>query len=616
MMEQAAGLDRSEYLPQTQDFGESAVDGLGVIVDAIENAEPFVPPPEPPEGSRGERANDPGIVPLGHAEGSYFFISVDGEKREFKARDLVRLNIASLFGGDTSWLCRMFPCYNKKGEPIDDAFHANNAAEWLMRSCSMRGLFNKETPLRGLGVWRHKDEIVAHLGSHVWYRGQKQKSGCVIGGAIYPARTKLEEPDFEHPADSFECRRLRAYMNAWTFIQDFDADLLFGFLGAGLLGGFPAWRVHALVTGERGSGKSTLGEFLMNAFGAQGTSMNDYTEAGLRQTLTNEGRTPHLDEGESSGEEKAHRMAKVIGLLRLMSGGSGARIARGSSGGTAMNSTVTGCVLLTAINPPPLQPQDRSRILIVPIEKHHNSSPVDIKAFLDEARDISPRLRARALMGAKRFVETVALYRDLMVSHGCDSRQADLYATLCAGRSLLIHDEVPSREEAMDYVNALQHRLRLIMLEDSDSSDAQSCLNRLLDASCEAIRDGIKRSIGMLVASGMDPRETPENDKLVPLGLRIIDAKGVDGSKERYLFVANDHLGLKKIFFNTPWADGNWRTSLIRLAGVRPSPKPVSIGRKARGLLIPHELLPAPDTGNLQDFSPIVPDPAPPEVQT
>lgn len=615
-MESAASFISEQNIPQNHCGGESCDPALKAVAGAISRAEAFVPPPEPPKSEKPTRIGDSGIIPLGHLEGSYFFISVNGEKREFKARDLVRLNIASLFGGDTSWLCRMFPCFNKKGEPIDDAFSANGAAEWLMRACSMRGLFNKETPIRGLGVWRYKDDVVAHLGSTVWYRGEKRKSGCVIGGAIYPARTKLEEPDFDNPADAYECKRLRQYMNAWDFPQEFDADLLFGWMGAGVLGGFPSWRVHALVTAERGSGKSTLAEFLMNALGAQGTSMNDYTEAGLRQTLTNEGRTTHLDEGESSGDEKAHRMAKVIGLLRLMSGGTGARIARGSSGGTAMSSTVTGCVLLTAINPPPLQPQDKSRILIVPIQKfRHVRSQEDIQLFLDEAKRLSPRLRARALMGVARFSETVALYRRLLVAHGCDARQADLYATLCGGRSLLIHDAVPSEAEALDFVNNLKHRLSLIMLEDSDTSDAQSCLNRLMDASCEAIRDGIKRSIGMVVASGMDETERPENDKLVPLGIKIIDSKE-EGRLVRYLFVANDHLGLRKIFYNTPWADGNWRTSLIRLKGVRPSPKPVSIGRKARGLLIPSGLLPEPDTGNIiQDFRHEA-DPAPPRGQT
>jgi hypothetical protein len=269
---------------------------------------------------------------------------------------------------------------------------------------------------------------------------------------------------------------------------------------------------------------------------------------------------------------------------------------------------------MTAINPPALQPQDKSRIITIPINKPRSGIlPEDIKSFLSEAREMSPRLRARAIIGFKRFNETFSIYRKLLVEHGCDARQSDLYATLCAGRSLLIEDSIPSHDTALDFVSSLGNRLSLIMLDDSDDTDAKRCLNRLLDASCEAIRDGIKRSIGQLVADAMNPMNSPENDKLVPLGIRMIDVKG-SKPKERMLFVANDHLGLKKIFFNTPWADGNWKPSLSRLPGVKPSPVPISVGRKSRGLLIPAVNLPSFDNEHEVDVS--QEDPAPLVCQT
>ncbi|MDE1901504.1 MAG: hypothetical protein KGI37_07670 [Alphaproteobacteria bacterium] len=575
------------------------------IAKALDDAEVAHPRPLGPEN---EQPCD--ILPLGHAGGRYYFISRDGELREYSARELIRLNIASLFGGNTSWLCDNFPSFSKKGEKIHGAFNGNLSAEWLMRQCHVAGLFDAATPSRRLGVWRSRDDVVAHFGRNIWYRGHKQPAGCIVNGAIYPSCSPVREPDFANPADRYECDRLRQNFNAWNFTQDFDADLLFGFLGAALLGGFPKWRVHGLISGERGSGKTTIGEYVMNAIGAQGTSLNEYTEAGVRQSLTNESRVLHLDEGESGGEEQAHRMAKVIGLLRKMSDGVGARIVRGTSGGTAQNSTVTGCVLLTAINPPPLQPQDRSRILSVGIEKAGRATQDDIRLMCQYAADISPRLRARALIGANRFADTFRLYHACLLAHGCDARQADLFATLCAGRSLLLHDEIPARDIAERFVADLRFRLSLIMIDDSEAGDGQSCLNRLLDAECAAIRDGIKRSIGQLVSDAIGTLDSPENDKLVPLGLRILDVKGTHGM-ERVLFVANDHLGLRRIFHNTPWADGNWRSSLRRLAGVIVSPKPVGVGRKARGVLIPASLLPARDNDREVDLTPHPPDPAP-----
>lgn len=609
-MDRAAGYQTDGSLthnPFNDEFDES---GLVTVAQAIESAEVVPPPPEhPPLPSGQEIMGELEIVPLGHAGGSYFFLSKSGEKIEFKARDLVRLNIASLFGGNTIWLCANFPCYNKRDERIDGAFNANQSAEWLMMACSKKGLFNSQTPVHGLGVWRSGKELVAHFGKMVWIKGEKEKSGRIYKGAIYPALAPTEEPDFDNPADALDCKQLRQYMNAWTFVQPYDADLLFGFMGAGMLGGFPSWRVHAFIEGERGTGKSTLGEYLINIIGAQGITKNDYTKAGIEQTLTDEGRMAFLDEGENDGEDHARRMANVIGLMRLMSSGKGAQLSRGSSGGKARNSTVTGCILMAAINPPKLQPQDRSRILLVPIAKpEHRRAQEDIDHFLSEAARLSPAVRARALLGADRFIETVALYRDQFIKHGCDARQADLFSTLCAGRSLLIHDAVPTEEGALSLVTKLQDRLSLIMLDDSEESDAMSCLNKILGTPCAAIRDGIKRTNGMVIADAFSPNAHPENEKLIPTGLKLL--RGRDGGLA--LFIANRHPGLEALFHNSKWSGGGWRNSLVRLQGVSPHPTPLSLGLKTRGLVVPASLLPQSDEAT--DVYDLPPDPAPPHV--
>ena len=576
------------------------------IRDAIANAEEDLPRPLGPISKK-----PPSIIPLGQVCGVYYFISQAGEQRQFTARELVRLNIASLFGGNTAWLCVNFPVFNKKGNVIDGQFNANNAAEWLMLQCGKRELFNPNTLIRRSGVWRHRDELIAHLGKNIWHQGKLQPAGVMIGGAIYPAINSATSPDFASPSTSHDAKILRASFNAWNFTEPYDADLLLGYTGASMLGAYPVWRVHALVTGERGSGKSALGELIFSALGPQGSSMTDYSEAGIRQSLTNEARALWLDEGESASEEQATRMAKVIALMRQMSGGAGAKIARGSSGGTAISYTVTGSVLITAINPPGLQPQDRSRILTVPLNMHSvDRSSTDIRLMCDEAAQMSARLRARALIGYRRFGAAFEIFRSQLTSHGCDGRQADMFAALLAGRSLLVDDEVPTGGAAMQWVNKLEHRLRLIMFEDRDQSDAQSCLNHLLDAPCEAIRDGIKRTIGQIVAHGMRTVEQPENEKLMPQGLRIVLERG--DKNKRALFVANDHTALKRVFHNTAWESKNWRASLLRLPGVAPSPVPISVGRKSRGVLIPASLLPLYESGD--DYDPSPPDPAPPGV--
>jgi hypothetical protein len=524
------------------------------------------------------------ITPLGMIEGVCYFIGRSGELRKLAHRDFTEACLITLFG-NKDWLCQNFPNKAKKGGKDFSSFNRSEAMNWLIDKCDKRGLYDPSTPLRGAGVWRAEDEPVLHSGDGIWYKNQWLPPGQRIHGPIYTARAALKRPDFKVPMTAIEALEVRKWLNAWTFDDPVDADLLFGFLGAALLGGFPLWRVHVFIIGERGIGKTTLGDLIIALLGEQGLEFNDFTEAGLRQSLLNEARTILLDEGEPGKDgSDAHRMSSVIRLLRKLSGGQGARIARGSSSGVAQNYTVTGSVLLLAINPPPLEPQDRSRILLISLRKSKNPvSKKDIEYFVKEAGRRSAKIRARAILGAHRFAYAVEFYRDILVKRGCDGRQADMFSALLAGRSLLLDDDKPREEPEL--FDALSARLGNIFLEDSESGDGRLCLHHLYDATCDAIRDGRRLTIGQVIAKERKGSSTFDN-VLDSYGLRLMP----DGS----LFVPYKHGQLDRVYGSSPWALGGWRHSLLRLPGAVQSQWPVRVsGVKIRGLFIPRDLLPS-----------------------
>lgn len=536
------------------------------------------------EDSDGDPKDYCPITPLGMIEGVCYFIGRSGELRKLAHRDFTEACLITLFG-NKDWLCQNFPNKTRKKGPDYSSFNRSEAMNWLIDKCDKRGLYDPNTPLRGAGVWRADSEPVLHSGDGIWYRNQWLPPGQKIHGAIYTARAALKRPEFNTPLTTVEAHELRKWFNAWTFDDPIDADLLFGFLGAALLGGYPVWRVHAFIIGERGIGKTSLGDLIIACLGEQGLEFNDFTEAGLRQSLLNEARAIWLDEGEPGKDGSgAQRMAAVIRLLRKLSGGQGARITRGSSSGTAQVYTVTGCVLLTAINPPPLEPQDRSRILQISLRKsEHPHSKKDIEFFIREAARRSMKLRARAILGAVRFSQAVEFYREILVQRGCDGRQADMFSALLAGRSLLLDDDNPRDEPGL--LDVLSVRLGNIFLEDSESGDGRLCLHHLFDATCEAIRDGRRLTIGQTIAKERQSPNTFDN-VLDSYGLRLMP----DGS----LFVPFKHGQLDRVYGATPWALGGWRHSLLRLPGAAPSQWPVRVsGCKIRGLFIPNKLLPS-----------------------
>ncbi len=168
------------------------------VTQIMDEADEVLSPPVGPDGTA------PNILPLGHSQYTFYFLGAAGENLVLTAREMVRNNIVCLFGGNTEWLCRNFPMFNKQKEKIPGEFSVSKASEWLMRQGNKVGIYNPETVVRGVGVWRSGRHVVAHLGGSIWYRGHIQKTGCVIAGAIYPARNTMEEPDFTNPADKLE----------------------------------------------------------------------------------------------------------------------------------------------------------------------------------------------------------------------------------------------------------------------------------------------------------------------------------------------------------------------------------------------------------------------------
>src|SRR6185437_9552360 len=110
-----------------------------------------------------------------------------------------------------------------------------------------------------------------------------------------------------------------------------------------------------LLKADYGSGKSKFLGFAAAALGPQAIEANNFSEAGLRQSLADEARMLCLDEAETGQGEKATAFGieQVIRLIRQMSGGGGVKGVRGTADGIAHNFQLPGSAMLACINPPP-----------------------------------------------------------------------------------------------------------------------------------------------------------------------------------------------------------------------------------------------------------------------
>lgn len=270
------------------------------------------------------------MTALGHRNGRFLYFSPSGKLHQLSAAEHKDLGLIALFNGYTQWLRQNFSS--------DNGTSWRNLATWLMQQCASKGLFDETIEQRGPGVWRSQDDsLVIHAGDSILIHGDWQRAGFRQGDLIYPAAPAVARPA-DKPASAAEGRDLREAFALWNYETFGDADLgpeiLMGFVGAAMLGAAPSWRVHLLVPGRLGTGKSSLSELVASVLGGGAFTTNNTTEAGLRQLLTGQARTIIFDEAEADASA-TEGIQKVIGLIRRMSGGKGAHTLRGSAGGAS-----------------------------------------------------------------------------------------------------------------------------------------------------------------------------------------------------------------------------------------------------------------------------------------
>jgi len=541
---------------------------------------------------------------LGHSNGRYFLLSPAGERREITARDMTGTGFLSLTEGDDSWLRAVAPDWPRGAKDrtgIAPQFDVRSAAGEIIRRCRAAGIFDPETPVRLAGIWRdlrpHATEsLIVHAGDGLLVDGDWLPAGAMLGGAIYPARPPVARPA-KTPAGAEAGAKLLEAVRLWRWTRPEEAEIWLGWLGQAMLGGAPRWRAHLMVTGARGSGKTWLANLAAAALGAGAhPQRNNFTEAFLRQALTGEARALILDESEPDAYGRAQA---VVEMLRRMSEGEGLRAGRGSPEGRAQSFQVVGSAYLSSILHVPLSPQDKSRIAelqLQPLDTGEGASAdaERAEAAIAAAGEASAGLRARAIAGWPRFLESFAAYRAAAMGGGLDARQADQLATLLAGRDLLLADVAADSDTAAEEVERFAFLSEAAKESEEEDGEGWQCLRHLYSHPIDLWTAGERVTVARVAAEALfDPAAGQRKRVLESHGMKAVQHDG-----EPILLVANQrHEGLARIFGRTRWADGVWAQALRYLPGVEPWPRTVRMdGVAYRATALTRDYIPRHET--------------------
>lgn len=556
------------------------------------------PPAEPPrrEGNPADPWGGAPFAPLGKCGTAYWFFDASGEIVSLSARALGQWqDVLSLCGGDQDWLAAHWPAFDKEGNPTG-GFNVRGVAAAVMQRCAALPAFDPAEPRRRYGLWPvpgmdGQPGHALHLGKTVIWNGQVRRAGFSEAGALWPAMAPRPAP--APPAPAHVARALEALLGRWHWAHKDAPAVVLGLAVNGMLGGLASWRAHGFIIGEAGTGKTTLLSFLARLCPLT-RYLNDFTEAGVRQMLSETSASVILDEaeGDDHGDSKLKR---VIEMLRRSSSGSGVQGVRGSPEQVVRGHQVTASALMGAILPPPLPAQDASRFTMLQLRKltgEGGVSQAELDAFVAEH---ALALWGRAVAAAPRIVRLFKLLHDALVDEGCSHRAADQLGIIAAcWWAMTMEEDSDPGEGSPNAVGDLLAPVRWLVVPEAQGeidSGGNQALQRLLAMPLDMAGDKMLLGQGLVRFRelgrelfkmahdhpGRDPllAEYEKFDRLLQghgvrwASLPLKHRPGTPAPPVGLYVAAGSHPRLLRAFDGTPWAGQRWASALAQLPEAR-----------------------------------------------
>jgi len=360
--------------------------------------------------------------------------------------------------------------------PAKSGFDGDDACNWLIGE----GDPDFDTDIiRGRGAWSEKNgDICYHDGK------------CTIG---QPSEKRMYVRKVQHsigldaPRPSQKTlKRVRDIVTEFTFKTKVEACRLLNWATLAPFGGALPWRPALLVSGESGSGKSTVMDFVLRplsvAFTATGGGS---TEAGIRQAVANDSRAVIIEEAEGDTIAKKQLRDALFSLMRQSTSDDAPQIVKGTAGDQkGLSFTMRSMFCFLSIDPTIEFSADDNRIFRIEMIKADSGREDHFKKLSVELRGLlTPETCAgiRA-MTFERLPEIIALGRRIdHIVRDCSGRDmrfglADGLLWACYW---LIWD---GRESVTDeFVREFLTRAYGAKPEETRRNDSGEMIDRLLD---------------------------------------------------------------------------------------------------------------------------------------
>lgn len=400
---------------------------------------------------------DAPVTCLGKMGRTFFYLTPKGELVSLQDSEHGQAHIQGLWSPETDALDQAFPQFDQQRR--FKGFQAQYARAAMMKACGKKPLFDPHEKVRGLGCWRtDDDQLVQHLGDRILI-GSAEHAPGEIGGYVYPGRPPLLPPKAGGKAD---CEAIYQRFQLWNFERgEVDARLLLGQLAAGVLGAAIEWRPMAFLTGDAGTGKSTLQRLARALLPKRIISTVDASEAALRALLGQDALMVSFDEIEADAHND--RAQGVMKLARTSASGDDAH--RSGQDQVARSFTLRGSFLFSAIVPPAMLQQDMQRFAFLRLKTLKKGAKLPALTSA-ELRELGQGLVGRITGGWARWERTLHAFFVALQERRHEHRGAMQFGTMLAAAHLLLEDGDPTEADLERWCEPL-HRDKLFEYENS-----------------------------------------------------------------------------------------------------------------------------------------------------
>lgn len=477
----------------------------------------------------------------------------------------------------------------------------------IMKQCQEAKIYS-ENKIRGIGVWSDRKRTILHLGNHLYVDGQEVSPSRLKSDFIYPERQMVMEDwaGMDHAAPDEYGRLIRAACNAPRWESPMFGDLLAGWIATAIICGGIPWRTHCWVTGNQGSGKSTVVDKIVKACLGEHLPIfpvGNSTEAGIRQTIGNTTRPIVFDEAENQGgggRGPSDTRQAIIQLMRQSSSDGVGQIMKGSASHEAVSFSLRSAFFLSSIGVGLKEAADLSRTVVLTLRPLDGTTKADFEKQNEEWQnllaavsrlpaDIPHRLLARQVANINTIIKNIETFKQVISENFGNRRLGDQLGTLMAGCHSLYSSSEISKTACKEYIS------RYDLQEFTTAKAAREDLELLHHIAGHPLRVqtsfGVQnRVVGELIDSILNgspddkvPAEVAE-DELNRTGIRVDRDRGG-------VWLARGSKALAGVMISSPHSNG-WDRILLRNPSVVRSTTAVYFKeRSMRALFVPKEII-------------------------